>query len=228
MKEKKFRHEIKHYINYSDYRAIKNRLMHIMKIDANASENNEYKIRSLYFDNLNDKVLMEKINGVNYREKFRIRFYNDNHSFIKLEKKSKINGLCSKDSESISKEECEKILKGDIEFLRYSNKPLFIEFYSKIKGDLLKPKSIVDYVREAYIYRLGNVRITFDKKIRTGIYSTNIFDSEVPTIEAIDNNIVVLEVKYDEFLPELIQDIIQTNERRASAISKYAASRIYG
>ncbi|EGT4144800.1 TPA: polyphosphate polymerase domain-containing protein [Clostridium perfringens] len=228
MKEKKFRHEIKHYINYSDYKAIKNRLMHIMKIDTNASENNEYKIRSLYFDNLNDKVLMEKINGVNYREKFRIRFYNDNHSFIKLEKKSKINGLCSKDSELISKEECEKILKGDIEFLRYSNKPLFIEFYSKIKGDLLKPKSIVDYVREAYIYRLGNVRITFDKKIRTGIYSTNIFDSEVPTIEAIDNNIVVLEVKYDEFLPELIQDIIQTNERRASAISKYAASRIYG
>ncbi|EGT0693341.1 polyphosphate polymerase domain-containing protein [Clostridium perfringens] len=228
MKEKKFRHEIKHYINYSDYRAIKNRLMHIMKIDANASENNEYKIRSLYFDNLNDKVLMEKINGVNYREKFRIRFYNDNHSFIKLEKKSKINGLCLKDSELISKEECEKILKGDIEFLRYSNKPLFIEFYSKIKGDLLKPKSIVDYVREAYIYRLGNVRITFDKKIRTGIYSTNIFDSEVPTIEAIDNNIVVLEVKYDEFLPELIQDIIQTNERRESAISKYAASRIYG
>ncbi|MDU6427565.1 MAG: polyphosphate polymerase domain-containing protein [Clostridium perfringens] len=228
MKEKKFRHEIKHYINYSDYRAIKNRLMHIMKIDANASENNEYKIRSLYFDNLNDKVLMEKINGVNYREKFRIRFYNDNHSFIKLEKKSKINGLCLKDSELISKEECEKILKGDIEFLRYSNKPLFIEFYSKIKGDLLKPKSIVDYVREAYIYRLGNVRITFDKKIRTGIYSTNIFNSEVPTIEAIDNNIVVLEVKYDEFLPELIQDIIQTNERRASAISKYAASRIYG
>ncbi len=72
------------------------------------------------------------------------------------------------------------------------------------------------------------MRITFDKKIRTGIYSTNIFDSEVPTIEAIDNNIVVLEVKYDEFLPELIQDIIQTNERRASAISKYAASRIYG
>ena len=228
MKEKKFRHEIKHYINYSDYRAIKNRLMYIMKIDTNASENNEYKIRSLYFDNLNDKVLMEKINGVNYREKFRIRFYNDNHSFIKLEKKSKINGLCSKDSELISKEKCEKILKGDIEFLRYSNKPLFIEFYSKIKGDLLKPKSIVDYVREAYIYRLGNVRITFDKKIRTGIYSTNIFDSEVPTIEAIDNNIVVLEVKYDEFLPELIQDIIQTNERRASAISKYAASRIYG
>lgn len=228
MEEKKFRHEIKHYINHSDYMVIKNRLMHVMKIDKNASENNEYKIRSLYFDNLKDKVLMEKINGINHREKFRIRFYNDDHSFINLEKKSKINGLCSKDSELITKEECEKILKGDIEFLRYSNKALFVEFYSKIKGDLLKPKSIVDYKREAYIYRLGNVRITFDKNIRTGIYSTKIFDNNLPTIEAIDNNIVVLEVKFDEFLPELIQDIIQTNERRASAISKYAASRIYG
>ncbi|MDZ5253531.1 polyphosphate polymerase domain-containing protein [Clostridium sp. LIBA-8841] len=228
MEEKKFRHEIKHYINHSDYMAIKNRLVHVMKIDKNASENNEYKIRSLYFDNLKDKVLMEKINGINRREKFRIRFYNDDHSFIKLEKKSKINGLCSKDSELITKEECEKILKGDIEFLRYSNKALFVEFYSKIKGDLLKPKSIVDYKREAYIYRLGNVRITFDKNIRTGICSTKIFDNNLPTIEAIDNNIVVLEVKFDEFLPELIQDIIQTNERRASAISKYAASRIYG
>lgn len=228
MEEKKFRHEIKHYINYLDYMAIKNRLVHVMKIDKNANENNEYKIRSLYFDNLKDKVLMEKINGINRREKFRIRFYNDDHSFIKLEKKSKINGLCSKDSELITKEECEKILKGDIEFLRYSNKALFVEFYSKIKGDLLKPKSIVDYKREAYIYRLGNVRITFDKNIRTGICSTKIFDNNLPTIEAIDNNIVVLEVKFDEFLPELIQDIIQTNERRASAISKYAASRIYG
>lgn len=228
MKEKKFRHEIKHYINKSDYMAIKSRLTHIMRIDKNASENNEYKIRSLYFDNLKDKVLMEKINGINHREKFRIRFYNDNYSFIKLEKKSKINGLCSKESELISKEECERILAGDIEFLRESNKALFIEFYLKIKGDLLKPKSIVDYTREAYIYRLGNVRITFDKKIRTGICSTKIFDNNLPTIEAIDNNIVVLEVKFDEFLPELIQDIIQTNERRASAISKYAASRIYG
>lgn len=228
MKEKKFRHEIKHYINNSDYMAIKSRLRYIMRIDKNASENNEYKIRSLYFDNLKDKVLMEKINGINHREKFRIRFYNDDYSFIKLEKKSKINGLCSKESELISKEECERILDGDIEFLRESNKELFIEFYSKIKGDLLKPKSVVDYTREAYIYRLGNVRITFDKKIRTGIYSTNIFNNDLPTVEAIDKNILVLEVKFDEFLPELIQDIIQTNERRASAISKYAASRIYG
>lgn len=228
MAEKKFRHELKHYINMSDYMAIKNRLTQIMRLDKNANQNNEYKIRSLYFDNLNDKALMEKINGINRREKFRIRFYNDDYSFIKLEKKSKINGLCGKDSAKITKEQCKKIIEGDIEFLKHSNTPLFVELYAKMKGDLLKPKTIVDYTREAYIYPTGNVRITFDKDIRTGVYSRNIFDANVPTISSIDNTFVVLEVKYDEFLPEIIQHIIQTNDRRVTAISKYAASRIYG
>lgn len=86
MKEKKFRHEIKHYINTSDYLAIKSRLTKIMSLDKNSNKENEYKIRSLYFDNFRDKVLMEKINGISIREKFRIRYYNDDHSFIKLEK----------------------------------------------------------------------------------------------------------------------------------------------
>lgn len=228
MKEMKFRHELKHYINASDYIGIRNRLINIMRIDKNSNANREYKIRSLYFDNMQDKVLMEKINGINRREKFRIRFYNDNHSFIRLEKKSKINGLCNKVSEKITKEECEKLLKGDIDFLKESNKDLFIELYSKMKVQMLKPKTIVDYTREAYIYPFGNVRITFDKDIRTGIHSKNIFDGKLPTVNAIDSGYIVLEVKYDEFLPEIIHDIIQTNDRRASAISKYAASRIYG
>lgn len=86
MEEVKFRHELKHYINFSDYISIKSRLRSIMHIDKNANENNEYKIRSLYFDNVYDKALMEKVIGVPKRHKFRIRFYNDNHEFIRLEK----------------------------------------------------------------------------------------------------------------------------------------------
>lgn len=228
MKEMKFRNEIKHYINILDYLVIINRLRSIMSIDRNENENKEYKIRSLYFDNLRDKVLMEKINGINHREKFRIRFYNNNNSFIRLEKKSKINGLCMKENEPITKAECESIINGDINFLIDSDRKLFIDLYSKIKGELLNPKTIVDYTREAYIYPVGNVRITFDKSIRSTIHSINLFDEKLPTIEAINNRCIVLEVKYDEFLPEIIQDIIQTNERRGSAISKYEAARIYG
>ena len=228
MEEVKFRHELKHYINFSDYISIKSRLRSIMHIDKNANENNEYKIRSLYFDNVYDKALMEKVIGIPKRDKFRIRFYNDNHEFIRLEKKSKIRGLCLKDSEKITKEECEKIINGDIEFLRDSNKKLFIDLYSEIKGNLLRPRTIVDYTREAYIYPIGNVRITFDKSIRTGLNNINMFDKNLPTIETIDNKYIVLEVKFDEFLPQIIRDIIQVKERRATSISKYEAARIYG
>lgn len=228
MEEVKFRHELKHYINFSDYISIKSRLRSIMHIDKNANENNEYKIRSLYFDNVYDKALMEKVIGVPKRHKFRIRFYNDNHEFIRLEKKSKIRGLCLKDSEKITKEECEKIINGDIEFLRDSNKKLFIDLYSEMKGNLLRPKTIVDYTREAYIYPIGNVRITFDKSVRTGLNNINMFDDNLATIETIENKYIVLEVKFDEFLPQIIRDIIQVKERRATSISKYEAARIYG
>ena len=226
--EAKFRHELKHYINYSDYLAIRNRLRTIMHIDRNANADNEYRIRSLYFDNVYDKALMEKVVGIPKRDKFRIRFYNDNHDFIRLEKKSKIRGLCLKDSERITKEECIKIINGDIEFLKNSGKNLFADLYSQMKGNLKKPRTVVDYTREAYIYPIGNVRITFDKSIRTGLNSVNLFDNDLPTIETIDHKYIVLEVKFDEFLPQVIQDIIQGNERRATSISKYEAARIYG
>lgn len=227
-KDIKFRHELKHYINYSDYLAIKSRLSTIMHIDRNAESNSEYRIRSLYFDNLYDKVLMEKVIGFPKRDKFRIRFYNDNHDFIRLEKKSKMNGLCLKDSEQITKEECLKIINGDIEFLKDSGKYLFEDLYAEMKGNILKPKTIVDYKREAYIYPIGNVRITFDKSIRTGLNCINLFDNKLPTIESINNKVIVLEVKFDEFMPQIIHDIVQVRERRPTSISKYEAARIYG
>lgn len=223
----KFRHELKYFINLGDYYTIKNRLKHFMVLDQNAGGAG-YKIRSLYFDNANNKALMEKISGINNREKFRIRFYNGNSSYIKLEKKSKINGLCRKEAERITEEECRKIIHGDIEFLKLSEKELFVELYTKMKGQLLKPKTIVDYDREAYIYPPGNVRVTFDKKVRTGIVNVNMFDNDAPTIDVIPNNQVILEVKFDEFLPEIIQDIVQTNNRSATSISKYVACRMYG
>lgn len=110
MNQQKFRHEIKHFINFSDSFVIRSRLKHIMTPDAFALEDGKYKIRSLYFDNLQDKAYMEKINGINNREKFRTRFYNDNTSLIRLEKKSKINGLCQKNSVIITESECRMLL----------------------------------------------------------------------------------------------------------------------
>ena len=222
----KFRHEIKHQINTADYYSIMGRLKHVIGRDLNAGDEGEYKIRSIYFDNCYDKVLTEKALGLNNREKFRIRFYNDDTSLIKLEKKSKINGLCLKVDEPISKEECEMIQRGDIEFLKESSKKLFNELYVKVKNQLLRPKTIVDYMREAYVYKPGNVRITFDKKIETGIWNTDFLSGDVVTKSIISNDYMVLEVKWDEYLPEIIQDCVQQG-RLSSSVSKYALCRMH-
>lgn len=222
------RHELKHHINYLDYVAIRNRLQVVAKQDANVGEDGTYQIRSLYFDNYQDKALREKIDGVNNREKFRIRYYNDDISYIKLEKKSKIYGLCNKLSEAVTKEECERIIQGDIEWMRESKRGLLLELYTKMKYQQLRPKTIVEYTREPFVYQTGNVRITFDSKVRTGINSKDFFDLEAPTVAANEENITILEVKYDHFLPEIIENCIQMRDRRTSAFSKYVACRLYG
>ncbi|SFR97406.1 polyphosphate polymerase domain-containing protein [Anaeromicropila populeti] len=229
MSQLKFRHETKHFITYSDYLAIRNRLDIIAERDPYARENNTYFIRSLYFDNYNDKALHEKLDGINNREKFRIRYYNGDTSIIHLEKKSKINGLCNKLSKSLTKEQVEKILQGDLSFMLEGNNPLLIDLYTKMKNQLLRPRVIVDYVREPFIYRPGNIRITFDTKIRSGLYSNDFFNVELPSINAQDScDSILMEVKYDEFIPEVIVMCLQVNERSASAFSKYAAARRFG
>lgn len=222
------RHELKFFINVSDYFAIKNRIKHIASIDKNAGSSCDYHIRSLYFDNFNDKALLEKVNGYSRREKFRIRYYNDNFDFIRLEKKSKVNGLCTKFSAPLTKAQCEKILNNDIDWMITSNKSLIQELYFKMKSQMLRPKTVVDYTREAYIYKPGNVRITIDSNVRTGICSQDMFNTALPTMKIPNNDTIILEVKFDEFLPDIIKDTIQTNTRKATSISKYASSRMFG
>lgn len=224
----KLRHETKHDIRYSEYLAIRSRLQIIAMRDRNASDEGTYRIRSLYFDNYNDKALREKLDGVYMREKFRIRYYNDDLNVIHLEKKTKIGGLGNKQSELMTKEEVERILNGDIDFLKDSKKALFIEFYSKMKYQLLKPRVVVEYIREPYIYRPGNVRITFDTNIKSGLYNKDFLNENIPGIEAGTQSGVLMEVKYDAFMPEIIAQCIQVNERTSSAFSKYAACRRFG
>lgn len=222
------RHELKHFVNTADYGIMRRRLRYILRHDEHAGPDGRYTIRSLYFDNAGDTALLEKINGLNRRTKFRIRFYNSDPSFINLEKKTRINGLSCKESAPITRDQCSALLAGDTSFLRSSVKPLFVELYARMAGDLLRPKTIVDYVREAYVYRPGNVRVTFDTSMRTGLASTDLFSSDVPTVEALSGSYVVMEVKYDAFLADIVADAVQTDARGACAISKYALCRLYG
>lgn len=223
VKTLKFRHEYKHQINLSDIYGLRARLSAIAKYDQNANEDGTYFIRSLYFDNYMDKALREKQDGVNKREKFRIRYYGTDTSFIKLEKKSKINGLCNKVSCMITAEECQKIIDGNFEFLLYSDRELMRELYAKMKYQLLRPKCIVGYTRECYVYPPGNVRVTLDMNICGSNNVKEFLNPELKLLQTYHNS--VLEVKWDEYLPGIIRDSVQVKSRRSAAFSKYAAVR---
>lgn len=220
-----FRHEWKHEISYLDMLALRQRLQAVAQPDRHTVDG-RYLIRSLYFDTPSDKALREKLDGVSRREKFRIRYYNGDTSVIHLEKKSKLGGLGNKQSADLSASEVSALLEGDLSWMLDSGRPLVQEFYSKMRTQQLRPKTIVDYTREPYVYPAGNVRITLDYDIRTGLCCTDFLNPCV-TIPAGDAPII-LEVKWDAFLPAIIRDTIQLEGRRASAFSKYAQCRIYG
>ncbi len=228
MEKLKLRHEIKHEISISDYIALRNRLKFIAQKDSNTDERGRYKIRSLYFDNADDKALKEKILGLNNREKFRIRYYNGDIRYIKLEKKGKINGLCYKRYTPLTVGQCEQIINGDIKWMRFSGNSLLAELYAKMNFQQLRPRTLVDYIREPYIYKPGNVRVTFDSGITTGLNSKELFNQQTAAMNSHAVKKIIMEVKFDEFLPEIIRDIIQLGQRQNSAFSKYAACRIFG
>ena len=220
-----YRHEWKHIISYSDLLSIRQRLRAVAEADPHAVDG-KYLIRSLYFDNVYDKALREKVDGVNFREKFRIRYYNGDTSIIHLEKKSKLNGLGTKYSASLTAAEAQAIVDGDLDWMLNSDRPLVKELYCKMRYQGMGPKTIVDYTREPFIYRPGNVRVTFDYDIRTALRYVDFLHWDCPTIPAGDAGIV-LEVKWDAFLPSIIRDCVQTPGRRVTAFSKYAQCRIY-
>lgn len=221
------RHEFKHNLNYADYFFLRGRLRAVFPHDENTNEQGEYLIRSLYFDTPSDTALREKLDGVNDREKFRIRFYNGDTSFLRLERKAKHNGLCYKSSTAITEQEAQALVDGDLDWMKKRDDPLLWALYSRMCGRLLAPKTIVDYIREPFIFAPGNVRITLDRALHTGLHCTDFMNMEVPMVP-VEGTATLLEVKYDNFLPHIVADVIHMNNRSASAFSKYANCRVYG
>ena len=221
------RHELKYHITPAELTVLRGVLAPVMQLDPNGNENNEYHIRSLYFDTINDDALDEKIAGVGNRKKYRIRIYNFSDRVIKLECKSKYGDLISKQSVSIPRELAEQLIAGDPDGLLRMRHPLFHDVYREMRTRLLRPAVIVDYVREAYIHQAEEVRITFDKQVRTGLYSVDMFNPQIPTYPVFDDPVEILEVKFDEFLPSYLQAILSVVTAQRSAISKYTWCRRY-
>lgn len=221
------RHEFKHSLNFGDYTILRARLRHVMSPDPHSDANGEYRIRSLYFDTPGDRALREKIDGLNKREKFRIRRYFGAGGCLMLEKKSKSSSLCWKQSERITVDEAIAILNSDLSWMAGDPRELLRELNVKMRCEQLLPKTVVDYIREPFLCSAGNVRVTLDRDIRTGLFSTDFLDDSLPTVKA-GNEMIVMEVKYDQFIPDHIVHVLQLEGRQASAISKYALCRVYG
>ena len=152
----KLRHEWKHEITAADGRTLSSRLSAAARRDCHG-QNGQYEIRSLYFDDPQDTALREKLDGVARREKFRIRYYDGNTSYICLEKKSKLDSLCGKRSVLLSLQEVQALLNGGLDWMPHSGRHLVQELYWKMNTQGLRPKTIVDYTREAYVFPAGNV-----------------------------------------------------------------------
>ena len=219
--QKKFRHELKYYITFFEYRLLRPKLNHVLKSDEFAGQAGDYHIRSLYFDDLHNSALYEKQAGVLTRQKFRIRVYNYSDDVIKLEKKSRIGQFINKESARLTTQQYQMIRSQDYGFLKESSNHLFNEFYFHLTANKLKPDVIVDYVREAYTSKLSNIRITFDKNRRTGLSSTDLFNESLPTVDVLERPVHILEIKYDNFLPTHIRNILQLSSNTRFAISKF-------
>ena len=209
-----------------DFLTLRMRLAAVMQRDSHAVDG-KYEIRSMYFDTPSDRALREKLDGVNRREKFRIRLYNYDTSVIFLEKKSKWNNLCSKESTELTEEEVQRLLRGEIMWMKNTDCVLCRELYDKMVGQGLRPKTIVDYTREPFVFAPGNVRVTLDYAIHTGLQCTDFLNPQAVTVPAGEDRIL-LEVKWDEYLPDIIREAVSLESRRAGAFSKYAQCRIYG
>lgn len=227
MKEK-WRHELKYTLTEAESLMAASRVSVFMERDSHVGSRKEYLIRSLYFDNLYDKTLREKLAGVAIRDKFRIRYYDFDTDFIRLEKKSKRYSLGHKYQCRLTMEEVEKIISGHWAWMIEDARPLVRELYLKMKLELFRPSVIVDYRREPFLYAPGNVRITFDRDIRSCKDPKAFFDKNAPMLPVLADGKCIMEVKYDDFLPDVVSRTVLTTKNREQAYSKFAAGRLNG
>ena len=221
-----FRNELKYVCSEQQLAIIKARICNICKVDAHASDDGIYQIRSVYFDDAKDSCYYENENGTDPREKFRIRIYNLDDSRIVLECKRKEHSMTHKDSCLLTKEQCMSILAGTFK-LNSTDNALLSKFYLKYARQGFRPKVIVNYEREPFVYDSGNVRITFDRNISSSSKVSDFFEADLPLRPIMPTGYHILEVKYDEFFPDFLYRVMNIGSLKQTAFSKYYLCRKY-
>ena len=225
--EKGLRHEYKYLISRADAELLKLRLPHIMQRDPHAGETGRYTIRSLYFDDVDAAAYYEKMDGIDNRTKYRIRFYNYDSSVLKLEKKEKLGNLTRKTAQTITKNDARALEYALSQGCPDHPHGLTEELRLACLGRGLRPKVLVDYDRTPFLCHAGNTRITIDENLRTRPYIAHLFASPRAMTPVLEPDQVILEVKFDDFLPGYLADALADIPKVNMAISKFAMCMSY-
>ena len=217
----KYRHELKYICSDLELRIVEQKLRAVMQPDPHADRNGEYVIRSVYFDDYQRSRFFENEDGVDPREKFRIRAYNCSDGRISLEKKIKSHAMTGKRSCLIDRDTCMRMLTGQPIADRLGQDPLLDEWIVQSETAGLRPVMLGEYVRKPYIYRLGNVRVTFDRYISASFQTRNLFEPHISRVAVLPTGYHVLEVKFDDFLPDVIYQLIDSGHMRQTTFSKF-------
>lgn len=222
-----YRYENKFIIDYGKAVRLKKQLSGIMKLDSHSlNDEVSYYIRSLYFDNIDDDAYSEKVDGVEFRKKYRLRMYNFDSKSIKMECKYKDERMTRKEDCKVGKTTAQKIIDG--KYYDVTTKNEFLQrFLLDAKLNYLKPAVIVDYARLAYVYPYSDTRITFDFQLKSLAKVESFFSQEEARVDCFEPNQVVLEVKYNQQLPDHIQSILNQYNLTLTAISKFATCSEY-
>lgn len=221
-----FRKEIKYVIPVEQYQKLVPQLDACMKRDPNG-KNGTYTVRSQYFDSLSDQDLHDNLSGLEEKRKIRIRIYSPEADWAKLEYKCKSGSDGVKYSMKLTREEAELMERHRYGFLLTREEPLAKQLYSKMLHGAYRPKAIVEYQRTAFLYPVSDVRITFDHRIKAGVTPYGLFKKDGATVSLMNEDVGVLEVKYNDFLPAHIKAIVQQIDHLAEASSKYSKSRLF-
>ena len=218
-----YRYEKKFLINNLQMELLKNNLSAALYLDENVKgEDGSYFIRSMYFDDYKDTSYFQVIDGISKREKYRIRYYNYDPSYITLETKSKVNNFGKKDKDLLTEEMVMKFIRNEeID----TDKKVVTELQSKMKTSFYKPVVIIDYLRKAFTYPVNDVRITLDYNISCSYEIDKFFEKNINSIPLLDKDTAILEVKYNDFLPDIIKQVINIKNLEVTSFSKYSTGR---
>ncbi len=223
--ENQYRHEFKYLCSLGQLRMLQVRLSGLVFLDPHVGKEGMYNIRSLYFDDYYDRCFKENEAGTDPREKFRIRIYGHSKERIMLELKRKVRGKTQKLSCPLTEDECRTLMAGEVPKIPKDAPPVFQKLCLNMRTALLRPKVVVEYERVPYVYPQGNVRITLDQNVRSGSRVDLFLEEGLLLRPIMPAGQHLLEVKYDEYLPDFIYRTIQTENLRPMAYSKYYLCR---